>query len=210
MSDKYPTENVKQAQSYLLDIGKLVVQFASVERAPRYPSGRRENDSEHSFHLALSAVELAAGFYPELDIGLVAQFSLIHDFPETYAGDTWTIGISDEERVKKELAEKKATEKLLGELPPHLAQLLKRYEQQTEPEARFVRFVDKLTPSVINIMAGDVNTFIEDHGIKNMDEWNADRDEYHTKLRQMFPEFEFIQMIQELISDTTATHIFKK
>lgn len=201
---------VKQAHDYLVDIGKVVVRFSEINRAPRYPSGKRENDAEHSFHLALSAVELAADYYPELDIGLVAQYSLVHDLPESYVGDTWTVGISEQDRISKELAEKQATEKLLGELPPHLAQLLERYEQQTEPEAKFVRFVDKLTPSVINVIAGDANTFIQDHGIKNLDEWNTNRSEYHNRLRQMFPEFEFIQMIQELISDTTAATLFKK
>ena len=209
MSNKHSKEDARQAHDYLLDLSRLTVRFAKVERAPRYPSGDRENDVEHSFHLALLAVELAADYYPELDIGLVAQYSLIHDLPESYVGDTWTIGISDKDRAKKEKIEKEATEKLLNELPPHIAQLLKRYEQQIEPEARFVRFVDKLTPSVINIMAGDANTFIEDHGIKTLDEWGADRDEYHARLLRMFPEFEFIQMIQELISDTTAAYIFK-
>jgi 5'-deoxynucleotidase YfbR-like HD superfamily hydrolase len=210
MSDNYSKEDAKQAHDYLIDIGKLVVRFAEVERAPRYPSGARENDAEHSYHLAISAVEMAADYYPELDIGLVAQYSLVHDLPESYAGDTWTLRISDKDRAKKEVAEQKATKRLVNELPPHLAQLLKRYEQQTEPEARFVRFVDKLTPGVINIMAGDALTFIEDHGVKTIEEWDSERIEHTARLQRMFPEFEFINMVQELISKTTAEHIFKK
>jgi putative hydrolase of HD superfamily len=210
MSDKHSDSDAQQAHDFLLALGNLAVRFAAVERAPRYPDGHRENDAEHSYHLALSAVELAADYYPDLDIGLVAQYSIVHDLPESQVGDTWTFGISEEARTKKELAEAKATKKLIEELPPHTAQLLKRYEQQIEPEARFVRFVDKLTPGVINIMAGDALTFIEDHGVKTIEEWDAGRIEYTARLQRMFPEFEFINMVQELISKTTAEHIFKK
>lgn len=209
MAEKYSNDNAQQAHDYLLDLGKLNVRFANVERAPRYPSGDRENDVEHSFHLALSAVELAADYYPELDVGLVAQYSLVHDLPESYTGDVWTFGISDEDRTKKELAEGKATERLLHELPPHIAQLLKRYEEQTEPEARFVRFVDKLMPAIINIMAGEANSFIEDHGINSIEELYAGHEARAEKLQKMFPEFQFIHMVRELISKTSAEHVFK-
>jgi 5'-deoxynucleotidase YfbR-like HD superfamily hydrolase len=206
---KLSNTDAQQAHDYLLDLSRLAVRFAQVERAPRYPTGNRENDVEHSFHLALLAVELAADYYPELDVGLVSQYSLVHDLPESYVGDTWTFGISDEDRAKKELAEKKATEKLLRELPPHTAQLLKRYEQQIEPEARFVRLVDKLTPAIINMMAGDANTFSEDHGVRTLEELIANLTGRSERLQKMFPEFEFIHMVRELISKTSAEHIFK-
>jgi 5'-deoxynucleotidase YfbR-like HD superfamily hydrolase len=200
----------KQAHDYLLDLSRLAVRFAQVERAPRYPTGDRENDVEHSFHLALLAGELAADYYPELDIGLVYQYSLAHDLPESYSGDVWTFGISDEARAKKELAEEKATLRLLKELPPHTAQILKRYEQQTEPEARFVRLVDKLTPAIINMLAGDANTFSEDHGVHTLEELEANLAGRAERLQKMFPEFEFIHAVRELISKTSANYIFNK
>lgn len=209
MFDKHSNADAKQAHDYLLALGELTVRFAKVERAPRYPSGNRENDLEHSYHLAISAVELAADYYPELDAGLVAQFSLVHDLPESYSGDVWTFQITEEDRIKKEAAEKQATQQLLRELPPHTAQLLKRYEQQVEPEARFVRFVDKLTPAIINIMAGDAITFVEDHGITTIEELKAGHAERAEKLQKMFPEFQFIHLVRELISDTSARHVFK-
>lgn len=209
MSDKHSDADAQQAHDYLLDLSRLTVRFAKVERAPRYPSGDRENDVEHSFHLALLAIELAADYYPELDVGLVAQYSLVHDLPESYVGDTWTFGISDKARAKKEQAEKEATAWLLRELPPHTSQLLERYEKQTEPEARFVRFVDKLTPAIINIMAGDANTFVKDHGITTIEELRAGHAARAEKLQKMFPEFQFIHMVRELISKTSAEHVFK-
>lgn len=203
-------ELVQQAHDYLLALGSLTVRFAEVERAPRYPNGERETDVEHSFHLALSAIELAADYYPELDVGLVAQFSLVHDLPESYAGDVWTFDISDEDRAKKELAEQEATKRLLTELPPYTAQLLERYEKQLESEARFVRFVDKILPAIINIMAGDANTFKEDYGISSVEELNVGRDTRTAKLQAMFPEFQFVHLVRDLISKTSAEHVFRE
>lgn len=192
----------------MLVLGALSVAFAEVERAPRYPNGDRETDVEHSFHLAVSAVELAADFYPELDIGLVSQFSLVHDLPEVYAGDVWTYDISDEDRAKKEKTEAKATERLMKQLPPHMAQLLKRYEEQVEPEARFVRFVDKLLPAIINIMAGDANTFKDDYNLASIDDLLKRREIHRQELLAKFPEFDVIHPIKDLLFETSSYYVY--
>jgi putative hydrolase of HD superfamily len=201
-------EAAQQAHDYLLTLGRIMVQFADVERAPRYPDGDRETDVEHSFHLALSATEIAANYYPDLDTGLVAQFSLVHDLPETYTGDVWTFNISDDDRAKKEAAEKEATAKLIQELPPHTAQLLKRYENQEEVEARFVRFVDKILPAIINTWAGDANTFKQDYGMASAADVLEKREARTAKLQAMFPEFQFIHLVRDLISKTSVEHMF--
>lgn len=197
-----------EAHDYLLSLGDITVRLSEIERAPRYIDGDRETDVEHSFHLALSATELAASYYPELDVGLVSQFSLVHDLPEIYAGDVWTFNISDENLIKKIAAEKEASERLISELPPYTAHLLTRYEEQLEPEARFVRFVDKLLPSVINVIASETNTFKEDHGINTLEELNQKVNERMARLQQMFPEFPFIYLVYELLSKTSQNHIF--
>lgn len=176
----------------LLFIGDLSVRFAEVERAPRYPDGSRESDVEHSFHLGLSAIELATKHYPDLDPGLVAQFSLVHDLPELHTGDVRTYDISDEERQQKEEAEQQAIKRLLTDLPPGLADLLRRYEDQEEPEARFVRLVDKLMPGVINITASEASTFFEDYGQDTAEEHRQKVAKKHRLLSSMFPEFPII------------------
>jgi hypothetical protein len=98
----------------------------------------------------------------------------------------------------------------LSELPSHTAQLLERYEKQTEPEARFVRLVDKMTPAIINVMAGNANTFIEDHGIDAIEMLHETHKVRAERLRKMFPEFQFIHDVSELIAKTSADHIFKQ
>jgi len=206
VNPQYDQARISRAHDYLMLLGNLTVSYTDVRRAPRYPSGERESDVEHSFHLAISAVELAADFYPDLDLGLVSQFSLVHDMPEIYAGDVWTFNITDEARAQKKIDEDKATKKLLKQLPPYLADLLERYEAQTEPEARFVRFVDKLLPAIINSMAGDESTFKEDYQLDSAEELIVSRDRHSKELLKLFPEFDVLHLIKELVFETSTKH----
>lgn len=192
----------------ILRLGGLASQFSGVERATQHPDGRRENDVEHSFSLALIAYEIATSCYPKLDKGLVVQFALLHDLPEVYAGDVWTFGISDEARVQKELDEKQAIVRLLQEIPPHLAQLLRRYEQQTEQEARFVRLVDKLMPAVTIVLAGVASTFNDDFDVSTLHELQAGRPERAARLREQFPEFPLLHELRVELSELVDKTLF--
>lgn len=203
-------ELIQKTHDYLLVLGRLAVNLAGVERQPRYPDGNRENDAEHSFHLALSATELSVALDLKLDVGLVSQFSTIHDLPEVYARDVWTFNITEEDLSNKKASEKLATNRLMEELPPHTAHLLDRYEKQIEPEARFVRFIDKLLPAIIDIMAGSANTFQDDYGIKNIEGLMAKRVTHLEKLKEMFPEFSEFESLVTSIWDTSAKNVFKE
>lgn len=202
-------EHAKQAYCYLMKLGSFAVKFAEIERALRYPSGDRENDPEHSFHLGLSATELAADYFPELDAGLVSQFSLVHDAPEVHAGDTWAFKISKEERDIKESKEKEALPRLQKELPPYTAQLLSRYEKQQEPEARFVRLVDKIMPDIINVLAGDASTFKDDMKIDTAEDLKQICETRLEELQAMFPEFPLALIIKGISLDDLQKNMFK-
>jgi 5'-deoxynucleotidase YfbR-like HD superfamily hydrolase len=210
MASRFSDTQLQDARDYLLTLGGLTTQFSTVHRAPRYPDGHRETDVEHSFHLAISAVELARDFYPELDRGLVAQFSLMHDFPEVYAGDVWTFNATEEDLKNKQAEEAKAIERLMTELPPHLAELLRRYEEQEEPEARFVRFVDKILPGIISIIAADASTFKDDHSIESDDHYKQSRKGHLKRIAGMFPEFHDLYDLFELIWDAHSKQMFKE
>ena len=80
---------VKAAQ-LALDLGKTAMFFSRIDRVPRYADGERENDVEHSYMLALVAPEIAAALELPYDIGLIAQFGLVHDLIELQTGDTAT------------------------------------------------------------------------------------------------------------------------
>ena len=204
------TKNAQEAHDQLVTLGELTVKFAGVHRITLYPDGHYENDTEHSFHLALSATEIAANYHPELDTGLVSQFSMVHDLPEVYAGDVPSFNISNSAKEAKEKAEQIALEKLLSELPPHTAQLLERYEKQEEPEARFVRFIDKLLPAVIHTVATNANRddFFNRFNINSIDDVIAANERNRLKMEAMFPEFDFVLAMRELIIQTARDRLF--
>lgn len=204
------TKNAKEAHDQLVALGELTVKFADVHRITLYPDGHYENDAEHSFHLALSATEIAANYHPEMDTGLVSQFSMVHDLPEIYAGDVPSFNISNSAKGAKEKAEQVALERLLSELPPHTAKLLERYEKQEEPEARFVRFIDKLLPAVIHTVATTANRddFFNRFNVMSIEDIIAANERNRLKMESMFPEFNFVLAIRELIIQTSRDRLF--
>ncbi|MBP7775210.1 MAG: HD domain-containing protein [Candidatus Saccharimonas sp.] len=206
--DVISPELLYKTRDEAIELGRIATRFARVERAPRMPDGRRETDVEHSFHLGLTAAEWAARFYPELDQGLISQFANVHDLVEVYTGDVWTFAISDEDRVLKEQNEHIALARLLEELPDYTADILRRYEAQTEPEARFVRLVDKCVPGIINIVGIARSTFLDDYKVDDVQILIDERIKQMARLKQMFPEFPAIFEIRNAISQAAQELYF--
>ena len=77
--------------------------------------GRRENDAEHAWHMALSAYLLKEYANEDIDIAKVMIMCLIHDVVEIDAGDTYAY---DAEGLKTQKErEDKAKERIFGLLP---------------------------------------------------------------------------------------------
>lgn len=141
----------------VLDLGALAMQFASIKRTACYHPDQvtRESDSDHTVMLAWIAPALADRFYSALDVGLVAQFAVLHDMAEVYAGDTNTLRITGPQRVEKEARETAAVGRITCEFGfrlPWVARTLRAYELQHAPEARFVRLVDKFMPKIVHLL----------------------------------------------------------
>lgn len=108
-----------------------------------------ENDTEHSYNLAMTAWFLAQWF-PELDKNKVIQYALAHDLVEIHAGDTFIYG-SPEELASKTKREAKAFKKLSKEWADFedIIQCIKSYETRTDDEAKFVYALDKIMPIML-------------------------------------------------------------
>ncbi len=169
-----------------IELGRVAMEFARIERMPRYADGRRETDTEHSFMLALTAPELAQALELDLQPGLLSQFAIVHDLVELKTDDVATFLLTDADLCKKEDVEKMALQQLLKELPPYTAYLLARYEAQEEPEARFVRFVDKLLPIVVDILGNGQRVMQEDYGIHTTEELARAHSSVHKRLDAKF------------------------
>lgn len=137
-----------------LRIARISLAFGRVERATRHEDGvRPETDTDHTVMLGLVACELAP---PGLDRIKVAAFAMVHDLAEVYAGDTQTLTITSEGMVAKAEREHAARVRLIEELGHRswLIGALATYERQQEPEARFVRLLDKVLPKLTHAFNG--------------------------------------------------------
>lgn len=80
------------AANKIIELGRLCLQFGRVNRATYHEDGiRPETDTDHTVMLGVITCAYAAAYDPRLDLGLVAQFALVHDLVEVYAGDTNTL-----------------------------------------------------------------------------------------------------------------------
>lgn len=142
----------------MTDLATLALAFSRIERTACYhPDGRRrETDSDHTVMLGWIAPALADVLYPAyLDPDLVAAFANLHDAPEVFCGDTPTLRITAAGRAAKAQRERDATAEWRRRFAtrfPWLTDRLERYERQEEPEARFVRAVDKQLPKIVHML----------------------------------------------------------
>ncbi len=114
--------------------------------------GRRENDAEHAWHMALSAYLLKEYANEDIDIAKVMIMCLIHDVVEIDAGDTYAY---DAEGLKTQKErEDKAKERIFGLLPEDqkemMISLFDEFEAFETPESCFAHAMDNFQPFLLN------------------------------------------------------------
>ena len=112
---------------------------------------RRENDSEHSWHLAMMVVILSE-YFKGADILKTVKMVLIHDLVEIYAGDTFAY--DEQGYLDKDEREQAAADKLFALLPQDQAAeyrgLWDEFERMDTDEAIFAAAVDRIQPLLMN------------------------------------------------------------
>lgn len=114
--------------------------------------GRRENDAEHAWHMAMMIYLLKEYANEEFDLAKAMMMALIHDIVEIDAGDTYAYDPEGLDTQKER--EEKAAKRIFGLLPEdqreELKKLFDEFENFATPEARFVRAMDNLQPLLLN------------------------------------------------------------
>lgn len=114
--------------------------------------GRRENDAEHAWHMALMAYLLREYANEPVDIARVMLMCLLHDVVEIDAGDTYAYDEAAKE--SQEARETAAAERIFGLLPPDQAEefrsLFEEFDAGESADARFARAMDNLQPLLLN------------------------------------------------------------
>ncbi|MBP2180602.1 HD domain-containing protein [Amycolatopsis magusensis] len=151
LPDGLPSRLVGQL-TFLAEADKLKT---VLRQSPLAAAERRENDAEHSWHLALMVAVLAEHADEPIDLGHTIQLVVVHDLVEIYAGDTPLY--DDGGRESQQEREEAAAEKLFGLLPDdqavHFRALWDEFETRGTPEARFAKAMDRMQPLLLNWLA---------------------------------------------------------
>lgn len=115
-------------------------------------ASRKENDSEHSWHITLMAILLSEYSNEPVDILKVVKMLLIHDLVEIDAGDSYAYDAASQ--ATAHAREVKAADRIFGLLPQDQASeyrsLWDEFEAYESPEARYAHVMDNFQPLVLN------------------------------------------------------------
>lgn len=118
-----------------------------------HDGSRRENDAEHSWHLALMAFLLCEySKETEIDILKVMKMCIVHDLVEIDAGDTFCYdATANRDKLQRE---QQAADRIFGLLPEdqgkEMRALWEEFDAMETPEAQFAASLDRLQPVLLN------------------------------------------------------------
>ena len=142
-------ERLKKQMDFCLEIDKEKNIFRQTSLSGY---GRKENDAEHAWHMAIMAYLLREYANAEIDIGKVMIMCLIHDIVEIDVGDTYAY---DEENLKTQKAREDAAKERIFSLLPEdqkkdMIALFDEFEAYETPESRFAHAMDNIQPLILN------------------------------------------------------------
>lgn len=137
---------------------------------------RKENDAEHSWHIAITAFLLSEYAKNDIDINKVVKMLLIHDVVEIDAGDTYCYDAAG--NTTKAEREEKAAQRIFGLLPDdqkaEYYSLWREFEDSKTNEARFAAVMDRIQPLMLNYTKGGISW--QEHGIRKDQVMNRNSD----------------------------------
>ena len=114
--------------------------------------GRREDDAEHAWHMAIMAYLLREYSNEKVDIGKVMLMCLLHDVVEIDAGDTYAYDPEGKktQKAREETAKVRIYSLLPEDQAKELMGLFDEFEEAKTPEAKFAHAMDNLQPLILN------------------------------------------------------------
>jgi putative hydrolase of HD superfamily len=142
-------ERLEQQLAFALEIDKEKNVFRQTSLSGH---GRKENDAEHAWHMAIMAYLLREYANEDVDIAKVMLMCLIHDIVEIDSGDTYAY---DEENLKTQKArEDAAKERIFSMLPDdqkaEFTALFDEFEDCRTAESKYAHAMDNLQPLILN------------------------------------------------------------
>ena len=148
-AEEIQMERLKKQLDFILEVDKV----KNIVRQTYLSDGKRkENDAEHSWHLALMAVLLKEYSNEEVKLERVSPMVLSHDLVEIDAGDTYAF--DEVGKMTQSSREREAADRIFGMLPDDQGQrfrlLWEEFEAYETPEARFAHMLDNCQPMFLN------------------------------------------------------------
>lgn len=155
-NDKEKVTRLEKQLRFIVEIDKVKNIFRQNYLAD---AGRKENDAEHSWHIALMAYILKEYAKEAVDVGKVMLMVLIHDLVEIDAGDTYAYDLVGAET--KWARESAAAERIFGLLPEdqgrYFRELWEEFEAYETEDAKYAHLLDNFQPLLLNDASGGLS-----------------------------------------------------
>ena len=155
-------ERLKMQMDFIREVDKAKSVFRQTYLAD---GSRKENDAEHSWHLAVMAFLLGEHAQEPVDVLKVVKMVLIHDLVEIDAGDTYAYDPSG--NASKREREVAGAQRIFHILPKDQADMLydlwEEFEARETPESKFAHTLDNCQPVLLNDASGGRSW--KEHGV---------------------------------------------
>lgn len=187
-------ERLKKQLDFMLELDKMKNIY---RQTYVLHEDRKENDAEHSWHLAILAFMLEEYAAEPIDTLKVIKMVLLHDVVEIDAGDTY---LYDEEGYKsKAEREEKAAQRIFGLLPDDQRDeyyaLWIEFEDDITYESRFASILDRMQPLLLNYTKGGIAW--KEHGVHKEQVLSRNRPYFDAS-------HELAEVIESVIEDAAA------
>ncbi len=161
IEDFLESKNIRLDQQlrFTVEIDKMT---SILRRTMLIDGSRRENDAEHSWHIAVMALFFEEYATQPVDVSRAVKMCVVHDLIEIYAGDTFaydTAGNAD--KAEREAA---AADKLFAQLPSEqgaeIRSLWEEFDAMQTPDSKYAACMDRLQPFLHNTLTGG-HTWVE-------------------------------------------------
>ena len=144
---------------FTVEIDKMT---SILRRTVLIDKSRRENDAEHSWHIAVMALIFSEYAREKVDVGRAVKMCVVHDLVEIYAGDTFAY--DPNANLDKAEREANAADKLFSQLPEdqgsEIRALWEEFDKMETPDAKYAACMDRIQPVLHNTLT-DGHTWVE-------------------------------------------------
>ena len=144
-------ERLDQQLKFSAEIDKMT---GIIRRTSLIDKSRRENDAEHSWHIAAMAMLFEEYAKEPVNVSRAVEMCIVHDLIEIYAGDTFAYDVkANEDKADRE---KKAADKLFSQLPQEQGKMIRNlweeFDAMETPDAKYAACMDRLQPFMHNTL----------------------------------------------------------